>query len=92
MRCAKAREHLSDQRDEQLGPDQIGHLDRHLDSCTECREYKADLALGSRLIAATEPELPANFEWKLQLKLNQTLQEAAGDAAYPWQEENADRW
>ena len=62
MRCAKAREHLSHQRDEQLGPDQIGDLDRHLDGCTDCREYQADLVLASRLISATEPELPENFE------------------------------
>jgi len=92
MRCAKAREYLSHQMDEQLSPDQIGDLDRHLDGCSDCREYQADLALGSRLISATEPELPANFEWKLQLKLNQTMQQAAGEAAFPWQEENPDRW
>ena len=92
MRCAKAREYLSHRLDDQLTPDRAGDLDAHLDGCVDCREYQADLALGQRMLAATEPELPANFEWKLQLKLNQTLQQTAGEAAYPWQDESRDRW
>jgi len=92
MRCPKAREYLSHQLDEQLTPDRARALDAHLDRCEDCRDYRADLALGRRLLAATDPELPSNFEWKLQLRLNQALQQAAGDVAYPWQEERPDRW
>lgn len=92
MRCAKAREYLSHRLDDQLTPDRAGDLDAHLDDCAECRSYQADLAMGQRLLAATEPDLPANFEWKLQLKLNQTLQQTAGEVAYPWQDESPDRW
>jgi hypothetical protein len=92
MRCAKAREYLSHQLDDQLTPDCAGDLDAHLDDCPDCRAYQTDLAIGQRLLAATEPELPANFDWKLQLKLNQTLQQTAGEVAYPWQDENPDRW
>lgn len=92
MRCAKAREYLSHQLDEQLTPDRAGDLVEHLDACGDCREYREDLLLGRRMMAATEPELPENFDWKLQLKLNQTLQRTAGEAAYPWQDEAPDRW
>jgi hypothetical protein len=43
-------------------------------------------------MAATGPELPENFEWKLQLKLSQTLQRTAGETAYPWVEDEKDKW
>ena len=92
MRCAKAREYLSHRLDDQLTPDRAGDLDNHLDACAGCREYQADLALGRRLLAATEPDLPENFDWKLQLRLNRTLQQAAGESAYPWQDDAPDRW
>jgi hypothetical protein len=42
-------------------------------------------------MAATEPRLPDNFDWKLQLRLNQALQQRAGETAYPWLEESASR-
>lgn len=93
MRCSKAREFLSRHLDDQLPPAQTGELDRHLDGCDDCRQYQADLRIGQRLLAATEPELPENFDWKLQLRLNQTLREAAGDAVFPWEETpTVDRW
>jgi len=92
MRCSKAKEFISQDLDAVLPPDATGNLRDHLDACDDCREYREDLLLGSRILAATEPELPDNFEWKLQLKLNQAIQQAAGETHYPWQEEKVDRW
>ena len=93
MRCSKAREFLSRHLDDSLPPVETGDLDRHLDDCRECRDYREDLRIGQRLLAATEPELPENFDWKLQLQLNRTLREAAGEAVLPWHEDGpADRW
>lgn len=93
MRCSKARDYVSQEIDAILPPDATGKLRDHLEDCADCRQYHEDLLLGQRLLAATEPELPENFEWKLQLKLNQALQQSAGEAHYPWSEEKtADRW
>ena len=98
MRCSKAREYVSQEIDAILPPDATGKLRGHLDSCSDCRQYHEDLLMGQRLLAATEPELPENFEWKLQLKLNQALQQSAGEVNYPWSEESSagesssDRW
>ncbi len=87
MRCTKARRYLSQAMDEQLPPAVTRQLDEHLDACRECRDFREDLALGRRLLGATEPSLSGNFDWRLQLKLNQALQKAAGETAYPWLEE-----
>jgi len=92
MRCHKAMDYISQEMDEHLPPDVTVDLTRHLDSCSECRDYRRDLLLASRAIGATAPELPENFEWKLQLKLNQTLQQAAGETFYPWDEADHDKW
>ncbi len=93
MRCRKARDYVSQEFDAVLPPDATGNLRDHLETCAGCREYREDLRLGQRLLAATEPHLPDNFEWKLQLKLNQALQQSAGEAKYPWQEDlPVDRW
>ena len=92
MRCQKVRDYISQEMDELLPPDVTGDLTSHLDSCSECRDYRVDLQMGRRAIAATTPELSDNFEWKLQLKLNQTLQQTAGQTAYPWEESDPDKW
>ena len=92
MRCNKAQEYLSLEMDGVLPPEATVDLQDHLDSCMDCREYRQDIHLGNRLLAATEPKLSDNFEWKLQLRLNQTLKEAAGEVAFPWSEQPADRW
>lgn len=92
MRCNKAREYLSNDLDAQLPPDVAGSLREHLDACTACREHQEDLLVGRRLLAATAPELPENFDWKLQLRLNQALRQRAGETAYPWDEPLRDRW
>ena len=92
MRCNKAREYLGLELDGMVPPDAAVELEQHVDTCPECREYRSDLLLGQRLLAATEPELPENFDWKLQLRLSQTLREAAGNSAYPWEEPSRDWW
>lgn len=92
MRCKKANEYLSWEMDGVLPPDVTVVLQDHLDSCEDCRQYRQELHLGSRLLAATEPELSENFDWKLQLRLNQTLKETAGEVAYPWTDQPSDRW
>jgi len=74
-----------------LPPEQTPHLEEHLARCADCRGYRADLDTGSRMIRATAAEPSDAFEWKLQLKLNQALQEAAG-AGTPWQENEPSPW
>ncbi len=92
MRCHKARDFISQEMDEHLPPDVTVNLTEHLDSCADCLQFRDDLQLGRRAMSATAPELPDNFEWKLQLKLNQTLQRTAGETAYPWGEPDHDSW
>ncbi len=92
MRCHKAKDFISQEMDEHLPPDVTVKLTEHLDSCADCLQFRDDLLLGRRAMSATTPELPDNFEWKLQLKLNQTLQRTAGETAYPWGEPDHDRW
>jgi len=92
MRCNKAQEYLGLELDGVLPPEATGKLTSHLDSCGECREFRADLLMGRRILKATEPELPDNFDWKLQLRLNQAIKETAGEVAYPWEENPVDRW
>jgi len=92
MRCKKAQEYLSVELDGMLPAGATAKLTEHLDSCGDCREYREDLQLSQRFLGATEPELPDNFDWKLQLRLNQSLKEAAGEAAYPWEEKRENRW
>ncbi len=87
MRCSKARDFLSREIDGLLPPDATAGLLAHLDACGECRSFREDLQTGRRLLAATEPRLPDNFDWKLQLRLNQALQQRAGETAYPWLED-----
>lgn len=91
MRCTKAKEFISLDLDGQLPPDRAAGLTCHLDACGECRGYREDLAAGRRLLAAGEPQLSENFEWRLQLRLNQTLARAAAQAIHPWQDGRAER-
>ncbi len=91
MRCNKAQEYLGLDLDGVLPPDATVQLTSHLDGCSECREFREDLLMGQRILKATEPELPENFDWKLQLRLNQALKETAGEVSYPWEEKTVDR-
>ncbi len=92
MRCNKAQEYLSLELDGVLPPDATVQLTSHLDGCGDCQEFREDLLMGRRILQATEPELPDNFDWKLQLRLNQALKETAGEVSYPWEEKPVDRY
>lgn len=85
MLCYRARNWISLALDGALPPDRTLALSRHLERCAGCRDHERDLKLGRRLVAATAPRLSDKFEWRLQLKLNRTLQEAARQATSPWE-------
>ncbi len=86
MFCYKSRQWISQAEDGLLPADRIVALEKHLARCPECRAHRDELAQARRLLRATAPELPDNFEWKLQLRLNRTLQENAAAAAVPWED------
>lgn len=86
MKCNKAQEWISLQLDGQLAAQHMLLLQAHLDACVECRRYCDDLLVGRRMLGATEPDLPEIFDWKLQLRLNQVLREAAREVKIPWQQ------
>lgn len=91
MKCQRFRDWISLDMDGQLAPEHVVALDDHLLSCAECRQYQEDLLVGTRMIRATEPELPDNFDWNLQLRLSQAMREAAQNA-HPWEEPDASGW
>jgi hypothetical protein len=84
MLCRRARNWISLAMDGELPPDRTVALTEHLERCEHCRAYRDDLQIGRRLIAATTPAVADNFEWRLQLKLSQTLQGAAKSIASPF--------
>jgi hypothetical protein len=86
MRCGKAQQWLSLDLDNGLPPDRVIALEHHLAACGGCRAYRDDLLLGRRILKATAPQLSDNFEWRLRLRLNRTLEEAARLAPAPWEE------
>jgi len=85
MKCSRFRDWISQEMDGQLAPEHVASLDDHLVSCADCRQYQEDLQLGSRMLQATEPELPDNFDWALQLQLSRALRDAA-QQSHPWEE------
>ncbi|HOX26309.1 MAG TPA: zf-HC2 domain-containing protein [Candidatus Krumholzibacteria bacterium] len=86
MKCGKVQEWIGLEIDGQLAPEYVAPLAGHLEACARCREFRDDLRIGLRMLHATDPVLPDNFDWKLQLRLSQAMREAARDAAFPWQE------
>ena len=94
MKCSKIQEWISLEMDEQLPPEHVGELQDHLEHCTDCHGFRDDLQIGLRMLSATDPELPDNFDWKLQLRLSRTLRETARDSSYPWHTEDSSwrRW
>ena len=84
MLCRRARDWISLSMDGMLPPDRTVALLAHLERCAGCRAWREEVQLGQRLLAATAPRLSDNFEWRLQLKLNQKLQEAARAATTPF--------
>jgi hypothetical protein len=87
MKCRKFQDWISLEIDGQLPPEKVRPLQDHLLDCDACRAYREDLRIGLRMLHATDPVLPDNFDWKLQLKLSQTLRETAREATYPWHED-----
>lgn len=92
MRCGEAKNWLSLAHDDCLPPDRTLPLERHLEGCAECRAYRDDLRLASRMLAATEPRLSDSFDWRLGLRLNQRLTEAARYVPAPWERARAASW
>jgi len=92
MKCRRAQDWISLELDGQLAPDRVPHLQDHLESCVDCHEYRHQLQLGQRLLKATSTGPSEGFEWRLQLRLNQALKRAAGEASYPMPAEAVAPW
>lgn len=86
MFCYKARKLISLEMDDLLPANDTPSLEKHLAECGDCRAYREDLSLGSRLLRATADEPSESFEWNFQLKLNRALQAAAAERTVPWEE------
>jgi len=94
MLCTTARRLISQQMDGMLPAEKTPAFEEHLGRCAACRDYRSELALGRRLLQATAAPPSDAFEWKLQLRLNRTLQEAAAARIVPWEDapRSAARW
>ena len=77
MRCSKARELISDALDARLDESRGIDLTRHLEDCADCHRHQAVLERGRSLLRADLVETSDNFEWKVQLKIQQALREKA---------------
>lgn len=86
MRCSKAREFISDALDARLDERTGLDLSLHLDDCPDCRTHQQVLTDGQALLRQEVVQPSENFDWKVQLKIQQALREkAAGpDAVSGW--------
>ncbi len=84
MRCKQVQQWIGLESDGQLAPDKVPHLESHLAACPGCRAFRSDLQVGRRLLLATDAAPAEGFEWRLQLRLNNALKDAAREAAAPW--------
>ncbi len=84
MRCKQFQAWIGLELDGQLAPDRVPRLEAHLEACLDCRAYRSDLQVGRRLLCATDAGPAEGFEWRLQLRLNNALKEAAREAVAPW--------
>lgn len=80
MRCSKAREFISDALDSRLGESHALDLSRHLGDCPDCLRHQQVLTDGRALLRQEMVEPPENFEWKVQLGIQQALREKAAPA------------
>ncbi len=94
MFCYTARRLISQEMDGRLPAEKTPAIEEHLGRCGACREHRAELGLGRRLLRATADVPTDSFEWKLQLRLNRALQEAAATRTVPWEDapRNAVGW
>ncbi|MDO9172451.1 MAG: zf-HC2 domain-containing protein [bacterium] len=86
MLCRTARQLISQEMDGMLPAEKTPSFEEHLGRCGDCRDHRAELGLGRRLLQATAAEPADAFEWKLQLRLNRALQEAAATRTVPWED------
>jgi hypothetical protein len=77
MRCSKAREYISDALDERLDERRGLQLAAHLESCDDCLRHQNILQRSQAILAREMVEPADNFEWKVQLKIQQALREKA---------------
>jgi hypothetical protein len=77
MRCKKAREFISDSLDARLDESNGLELAEHLAACSDCRTHQTVLAEGQALLRQDLVEPSDNFEWKVQLKIQQALRDKA---------------
>jgi hypothetical protein len=69
---------ISESLDDRLDESRGLKLSRHLDDCSDCRRHQSVLARGQELLRESFVEPPENFDWKVQLKIQQALREKAG--------------
>lgn len=86
MRCNKAREFISDALDARLDEGRGLELSAHLDGCVDCSRHQSVLERTRPLLSEDLREPSENFDWKVQLKIQQALREKAApaDAALGW--------
>lgn len=77
MRCSKAREFISDALDSRLDERRGIELSGHLADCSDCRRHQSILEEAGPLLRENLLEPADNFEWKVQLKIQQALREQA---------------
>ena len=80
MRCNKAREYISDALDERLDEVRGLELSTHLGGCPDCLQHQSLLERARPLLQQDLVEPSENFEWKVQLKIQQALREKAAPA------------
>lgn len=77
MRCNKAREWISDSLDSRLDERKGLELSEHLADCPDCRTHQTVLEQGQAMLRQEMVEPSENFEWKVQLKIQQALRDKA---------------
>jgi hypothetical protein len=83
MKCSDVRLLISTSMDETLAEYERAGLARHLASCADCVQYQSQLAQGHELLRSHLAAPAVNFEWKVQLKIQQALREAAARRESP---------
>lgn len=77
MKCTQAKLFISWAMDEPLPEYERARLEIHLQGCGPCVSYRTQLLAGRELFARAMAAPSDNFEWKVQLKIQQALREAA---------------